>query len=55
MVNDGGMNRWEAMAMTNTQRKTWIEMITARAKVQEEAHEKARENSGRKTPARGPS
>lgn len=49
MVTDGGLNRWEVMNMTNTQRKSWIQMITAKAKAQKEAHEKARGSSGPKT------
>jgi hypothetical protein len=50
MTTDGGLNRWEVMNMTNTQRKSWIQMITAKAKAQKEAHEKARSgSSGPKT------
>ncbi len=50
MTTDGGLNRWEVMQMTNVQRKAWIQMITAKAKMQKEAHEKARSgSSGPKT------
>lgn len=41
MTVDGGLNRWEVMNMTNTQRKTWLKQMTARAKRQREASEKA--------------
>lgn len=46
MTTDGGLNRWEVMAMTNIQRKTWIQLMTAKAKQQKEAHEDARSNAG---------
>lgn len=50
MTNDGGLARWEVMQMTNTQRKTWIKQMTARAKAQKEAQENAR--GGTKGPAK---
>ena len=44
MTADGGLNRWEVMSMTNAQRKTWIDLMTDRAKQQKEA----RDNAGSK-------
>lgn len=42
LTTDGGLNRWEVMQMTNLQRKSWINMLTEKAKKQKEAHENAR-------------
>lgn len=49
---DGGLHRWEAMNMTNTQRKKWLSQMTERAKRQKEAREKASAKAG---PSTGPS
>jgi hypothetical protein len=46
MTTDGGLNRWEVMDFTNTQRKVWINLMTAKAKAQKEAQEKARSGGG---------
>jgi hypothetical protein len=46
LTTDGGLNRWEVMQMTNIQRKTWITLLTEKAKKQKEAHENAKTKSG---------
>lgn len=46
MTNEGGLNRWEVMQMTNIQRKTWIELINERIEEQKNAQEKAKANKG---------
>jgi hypothetical protein len=42
MVSQGHLERWEARGMTNIQRKGWLDQMTAEAKRQQEAMEKAR-------------
>ena len=38
---DGHLERWEVLQMTNIQRTGWMKRLTARAKAQKEARDRA--------------